>query len=54
MKAITVSGPLGNLYTARVADPATLTQFKIGDKIVLILTEAVAISLEKVTPKATP
>lgn len=53
-ETITVKGPLGNLFTARVADPANLTKLKIGDKIVLTLTEALAISLEKVAPKATP
>lgn len=51
-ETITVKGPLGNLFTARVADPANLTQLKIGDKIVLTLTEALAVSLDKVNPPA--
>lgn len=53
-ETITVKGPMGNLFTARLADPANLTQLKIGDKIVLTLTEALAISLEKVSLGRTP
>lgn len=49
-ETVTVKGPMGNFLTARVADPANLTQFRIGDKIVVTLTEALAISLEKVEP----
>ena len=37
----------GNYFTARVADPARLTQMRIGESIVVTMTEAVAISLEK-------
>ncbi len=44
---ITVQGPLGRYVTARVADPAWLTQTRIGVTIVVTYTEAVAISLEK-------
>jgi hypothetical protein len=46
-KTITVKGPRGNLLTARVADPARLTQVHIGDTIVVTYTEAMAVSLEK-------
>ncbi len=44
---ITVQGPLGRYVTARVADPAWLTQTRIGETIVVTYTEALAISLEK-------
>jgi hypothetical protein len=53
-ESISVKGPMGNLFTARVADPANLTRLKIGDKIVVTLTEALAISLEKVAPRPQP
>src|SRR5262245_37573419 len=33
-ETITVKGPAGRLYTARVADPANLTKMRIGDTIV--------------------
>ena len=51
-QTVTVKGPLGRYFTARVADPARLTQAHIGDTIVIVYTEALAISLEKVTKKA--
>jgi hypothetical protein len=50
-QTITVKGPLGNYLTARVADPTRLTQLRIGENIVVTLTEALAISLEKVAKK---
>jgi hypothetical protein len=50
-RTITVRGPLGNYLTARVADPSRLTQARIGDTVVVIYTEALAISLEKVDKK---
>jgi hypothetical protein len=49
-QTVTVKGPLGNYFTARVADVSNLTRLKIDDKIVLTCTEAVAISLEAATP----
>jgi len=51
-QTVTVKGPLGNYLTARVADPANLTQMRIGENVVVILTEAIAISLEKAERKA--
>lgn len=51
-ETVTVKGPRGNYLTARVADPANLTQMRIGDNVVITLTEALAISLEKVEKKA--
>jgi len=50
-ETITVKGPRGNYLTARVADPANLTKMRIGENIVVTLTEALAVSLEKVEPK---
>lgn len=51
-QTVTVKGPRGNYLTARVADPANLTQMRIGENVVITLTEALAISLEKAEPKA--
>jgi hypothetical protein len=50
-ETITIKGPRGNYLTARVADPANLTQMRIGENIVVTLTEALAVSLEKVEKK---
>jgi len=50
-QTITVKGPRGHYLTARVADPANLTQMRIGENIVVTLTEALAVSLEKVGRK---
>jgi hypothetical protein len=50
-QTITVKGPRGNYLTARVANPANLTQMRIGENIVVTLTEALAISLEKAEKK---
>ncbi len=49
---VTVRGPRGRYLTARVADPSRLTQVHIGDNIVIVYTEALAVSLEKVAKKA--
>lgn len=48
-QTITVKGPRGNYLTARVPDSVNLTPLRIGETIVVTLTEAVAVSLEKVT-----
>jgi hypothetical protein len=50
-ETITVKGPLGNYLTTRVADPARLTQMRIGENIVVTYTEALAVSLVKVQKK---
>ena len=50
-ETITVKGPADRYYTARVADPANLTKMRIGDTIVVTLTEAAAISLDKAEKK---
>src|SRR5262245_32378435 len=50
-QTVTVKGPRGNYFTARVADPSRLTKMRIGEHIVVTCTEALAISLEKAEPK---
>lgn len=50
-QTVTVKGPLGNYLTARVDDPSRLTEVRIGETVMVTLTEALAISLEKVEKK---
>ncbi len=50
-ETITVKGPGGRYFTTRVADPARLTQMRIGETIVVTCTEALGVSLEKVEKK---
>lgn len=45
-QTVTVKGPRGKYFVARVADPSRLQQVHIGETIVLIFTEAAAISLK--------
>lgn len=49
---VTVKGPLGRYLTARVSDPERLTKVRIGETVVIVYTEALVISLEKVEKKA--
>lgn len=51
-QSITVKGPMGHYLTTRVADPANLTKMHIGDHIVVVYTEALAVSLEKAEKKS--
>ena len=51
-REVTLKGPMGNYLTARVADPANLTQMRIGETIVVTYTEALAISLGKAKKKS--
>jgi hypothetical protein len=44
-ETVTVKGPQGKYYVARVADPSRLDQVHIGDTIVMTFTEAAAVSL---------
>jgi len=44
-QTLTVKGPRGRYYVARVADPSNFDKVRIGDTIVLTFTEAAAISL---------
>jgi len=46
-ETITVRGPAGHYYMAHVADPENLTKMHIGDTIVVTLTEAAVVSLER-------
>lgn len=45
----TLKGPLGRYVTVRVADPERITKVRIGDTVIVTYTQALAISLEKVT-----
>ena len=44
-QTVTVKGPRGRHFTARVLDPSRLEQAHIGDTIVLTFTEATVVSL---------
>ena len=50
-KSMTVAGPKGNLYTFQVQDVPAMSKLRLGDTIVVTFAEALAISLEKRTPK---
>jgi len=50
-QTLTVKGPRGRYFVARVADPSRLEQVRIGETIVMTFTEAAAISLEKVASR---
>ncbi len=52
-RTATLKGPRGNFLTVRVADPARLTQARIGDHVVVTYTEALAISLTKLPTQKT-
>jgi hypothetical protein len=43
---VTVKGPRGKYFTARVADPSRLEQVRIGDTILMTFSESTAISLK--------
>jgi len=45
-QTITVKGPRGKYFTARVIDPSRLEKVHIGDTILMTFTEAAAISLK--------
>jgi len=45
-KTVAVEGPDGSVETVSVANPANLKHVKVGDKIVVTLTNVVAIALE--------
>jgi Cu/Ag efflux protein CusF len=46
-ETITIKGPRGNAATLKVPESPNLAKVKLGDKIVVTYTEALAISLEK-------
>ena len=43
---VTVKGPRGKYFTARVADPSRMEKVRIGETILITFTEATAISLK--------
>lgn len=45
--SITLKGPEGNVATVIVMDPKNLEKVKVGDKLAITYTEAVAISVER-------
>ena len=45
--SITLKGPEGNVVRVRVMDPKNLEKVKVGDKLFITYTEALAISVEK-------
>jgi Cu/Ag efflux protein CusF len=47
----TLKGPKGRYLTVRVDDPAKLKSAKIGDTVVVVATEGLAVSLEKPAAK---
>jgi hypothetical protein len=51
-QTVTVQGPLGRTLTARVANPSRLAKAHVGDTVVIVYTEALAVSLEKVAKPA--
>jgi hypothetical protein len=51
-QTITVKGPRGNTVTAKVEHPENLAKMQVGQNIVITYTEALALSLEKVSKKS--
>jgi hypothetical protein len=45
---VTLKGPEGNLETVKVVEPKYLDRVKVGDRIAITYTEALAISVEEV------
>ena len=45
-QTVTVKGPRGKYFTARVIDPSRLEKVHIGDTILMTFTEAAAVSLK--------
>jgi hypothetical protein len=45
--SITLKGPEGNVVTVMVMDPKNLEKVKVGDKLAITYTEALAISVER-------
>ena len=44
---VTFKGPTGNVNTVRAEDPKNLEKIKVGDRVAITYTEAVAIAVEK-------
>ncbi len=45
-KTVTIKGPLGKVYVARVLDASRLDKVEVGDTVVVTFTEAAAVSLQ--------
>lgn len=50
-ESITIKGPRGKYATLHVPESPNLSKLKLGEKIIVTYTEALAISLEKTEPK---
>jgi hypothetical protein len=48
---LTLKGPEGNLVTAKAEDPKNLDKVKVGDDLLITITEALAISVEHAKKK---
>jgi Cu/Ag efflux protein CusF len=48
---VTFKGPKGNTRTVKVKDPAKLKDVKVGDKVEITYTQALALSVEKAPAK---
>jgi hypothetical protein len=51
-QTVTLKGPQGNLRTVKVKHPENLDKVKVGDLVNITYTEALAISVEEVAPRA--
>ena len=49
--SVTLQGPEGNTKELKVKDPKKLENVKVGDKVVITYTEALALSVEKAEKK---
>jgi len=49
--SVTLKGPEGNTKEIKVKDPKKLENVKVGDKVVITYTEALALSVEKAEKK---
>jgi hypothetical protein len=45
---VTLKEPLGKTLTIKVLDPSRLDKVNLGDTVIVIYTEALAVSVEKV------
>lgn len=50
-QTVTLKGPMGRYLTVRVDDPSKLMKARLGDTVVVVATEAVAVSVEKAKAK---
>jgi Cu/Ag efflux protein CusF len=50
-QTVTLKGPMGRYLTVRVDDLSKLSKAKLGDTVVVVAAEALAVSVEKAKPK---